>query len=322
MNDWNHYLEESSLSTAEAVDLGDATGAYLSQVGRVPLLTRKEEVELAKRIQRGAEASSRLARGVRSEAHRQELQRLIEDGLAAREYLILANSRLVISVAKKYASQGIPFPDLIQEGHIGLMRAVKKFDHARGFKFSTYATWWIRQAISRAVADQGRTVRIPVHMGEQIRNMLKARERLMQDQGRPPTIDQLAEALEAEPHEVSRMLQYAQRTASLDAPLGEEGDLELGEVIEDEQVPPLEDLAEEHFMEAEVLKALESLPPREARVLRLRHGIPNRQSLSLQEIGRRIGITRERVRQIEAKAMRRLRSSAFRQRLQEHLAGR
>ncbi len=323
MTEWlEGNLEGNSHLTAEAIDIGDATGAYLSQVGQVPLLSRDEEIELAKRIQRGADARRELAGGGASEAPRRKLKDLIEDGLAAREHLILANSRLVISVAKKYTGQGIPFRDLIQEGHIGLMRAVKKFDHERGYKFSTYATWWIRQAISRSVADQARTVRIPVHMGERIRRMLKTRQRITQERGTPPSIKELAEALDTSPHRVTRMIQYAQRTASLDQPLGEDGDSALGEIIEDDQAPMPEETTDERLMEDEIVEALERLSPREARVLRLRHGIPEGESLSLQEIGRRIGITRERVRQIEAKALRQLRRSPHRRSLKDHLADR
>ncbi|MFQ5799200.1 MAG: RNA polymerase sigma factor RpoD/SigA, partial [Bacteroidota bacterium] len=304
---------------SEAIDFGDPTGAYLSQVGQIPLLNHDEEIDLAKRIELGAKARHELARVSASSQRHRELQAIVEDSLVAHEHLILANSRLVISVAKKYRGQGIPFRDLMQEGHIGMMRAVKKFDHRRGFKFSTYATWWIRQAISRTVSDQGRTVRIPVHMGDKIRKVLRTRHRLTQKLGTTPSVDEVADSIEAKPEEVRRILRYSERTASLDKPLGEDNAASLGEIIEDEQAPMPEKSADGIMMEEDVHRALEALSPREEQVLRLRHGMSKRKPLTLDEIGRQIGVTRERVRQIEGRAIQRLRNSEHRQVLEEHL---
>ncbi len=197
------------------IDTDDTIGLYLKEVGRVPLLTAIEEVELAQRIERGRLAREELARGNVSPRHRQDLQLLIEDGWAAREHLITANSRLVISVAKKYMGRGVPFLDLIQEGNIGLIRAAKKFDYRRGHKFSTYATWWIRQAVTRAIADQGRTIRVPVHMGDQINKLLRVQHQLTQRLGRDPSVEELAEALDVTPQKVENMIQVARQTTIL-----------------------------------------------------------------------------------------------------------
>ncbi|MFN2127707.1 MAG: sigma-70 family RNA polymerase sigma factor, partial [Anaerolineales bacterium] len=214
------------------IDTDDTIGLYLKEVGRVPLLTAVEEVELAQRIERGRLAREELARGNVTPRRRQELQMLIEDGWAAREHLITANSRLVISVAKKYMGRGVPFLDLIQEGNIGLIRAAKKFDYRRGHKFSTYATWWIRQAVTRAIADQGRTIRVPVHMGDQINKLLRVQHQLTQRLGRDPTVEELAVALEVTPQKVENMIQVARRPLSLETPTDDEEDSVLGDFIQ------------------------------------------------------------------------------------------
>ena len=307
--------EAAEVSAMHAIDSGDTIGLYLSQVGRVPLLTRDEEVDLAKRIERGRKMRSELARGSLSAKRRARVEALIEDGMAAREHLIMANSRLVISVAKKYVGRGVPLLDLIQEGHVGLMRAVKKFDYRRGHKFSTYATWWIRQAVTRLVADHGRTIRIPVHMGDRINRMLRSRHRLTQDLGRDPGREELAEHLGIDPAEVDYMLRVAQRPLSLEKPTEQDSDAVIGDFIEDEEAPAPEEITVQDILEERVQEVLESLPHREALVLRLRYGLENGKVHTLKEIGEKMGITRERVRQIEAQALRRLRHPGMRREL-------
>lgn len=227
----------------ENIDTDDTIGLYLKEVSRVPLLNAEEEVELAQRIERGRMAREELAKGNVSNRRRLELRKLIEDGWAAREHLITANSRLVISVAKKYMGRGVPFLDLIQEGNIGLIRATKKFDYRRGHKFSTYATWWIRQAVTRAIADQGRTIRVPVHMGDQINKLLRVQHQLTQRLGREPTVEELAIALDVPPKKVENMIQVARRPLSLETPTDDEEDSVLGDFIEDDEAPPPDESA-------------------------------------------------------------------------------
>ena len=301
------------------IDTDDTIGLYLKEVGRVPLLTAIEEVELAQRIERGRLAREELARGNVSPRRRQELQRLIEDGWAAREHLITANSRLVISVAKKYMGRGVPFLDLIQEGNFGLIRAAKKFDYRRGHKFSTYATWWIRQAVTRAIADQGRTIRVPVHMGDQINKLLRVQHQLTQRLGRDPTVEELANALEVTPQKVENMIQVARRPLSLETPTDDEEDSVLGDFIQDEEVPAPDDTATYNLLREHLESVLNSLPPREVRILQLRYGLLDGQAYTLEEVGRKMGVTRERVRQIEAQALSRLRHPAIRRKLREYL---
>jgi RNA polymerase primary sigma factor len=301
------------------IDTDDTIGLYLKEVGRVPLLTAEEEVELAQRIERGRLAREELARGNVTPRRRQELQRLIEDGWAAREHLITANSRLVISVAKKYMGRGVPFLDLIQEGNIGLIRAAKKFDYRRGHKFSTYATWWIRQAVTRAIADQGRTIRVPVHMGDQINKLLRVQHQLTQRLGRDPSVDELAEALEVTPQKVENMIQVARRPLSLETPTDDEEDSVLGDFIQDDELPAPDDTATYNLLREHLESVLDGLPPREVRILQLRYGLLDGQAYTLEEVGRKMGVTRERVRQIEAQALSRLRHPAIRRKLREYL---
>jgi len=310
-------LEDDSYLSA--IDADDTIGLYLKEVGRVPLLTAPQEVSLAKRIERGKFSREALARGV-SDSHRQvDLQRLIEDGWNAREHLITANSRLVISVAKKYMGRGVPFLDLIQEGNIGLIRAAKKFDYRRGHKFSTYATWWIRQAVTRAIADQGRTIRVPVHMGDQINKLLRVSHQLTQRLGRDPSTDELAEALEVPPKKVENMIQVARRPLSLETPTDEEEDSVLGDFIQDEETPAPTDAVTQNLLREHLQEVLNTLPPREVRILQLRYGLMDGQSYTLEEVGRKMGVTRERVRQIEAQALSRLRHPSHRRRLADYL---
>ena len=301
------------------IDTKDTIGLYLKEVSRVPLLTAEQEVSLAQRIERGRSAREELAVGRVSLTRRTELRRLIEDGWAAREHLITANSRLVISVAKKYMGRGVPFLDLIQEGNIGLIRATKKFDYRRGHKFSTYATWWIRQAVTRAIADQGRTIRVPVHMGDQINKLLRIQHQLTQKLGRSPAVEELAEALEVPPKKVEHMIQVARRPLSLELPTDNEEDSVLGDFIEDQDSPPPDDTATHHLLQDHLVEVMENLPPREVRILQLRYGILDGQAYTLEEVGRKMGVTRERVRQIEAQALSRLRHPTVRRKLRDYL---
>ncbi len=301
------------------IDTDDTIGLYLKEVSRVPLLTATEEVELAQRIERGRMAREELAKGNVSSRRRAELRRLIEDGWAAREHLITANSRLVISVAKKYMGRGVPFLDLIQEGNIGLIRATKKFDYRRGHKFSTYATWWIRQAVTRAIADQGRTIRVPVHMGDQINKLLRVQHQLTQRLGREPTVEEVADALEVPPKKVENMIQVARRPLSLETPTDDEEDSVLGDFIEDDEAPPPDDTATYNLLREHLGEVLNGLPPREVRILQLRYGLLDGQAYTLEEVGRKMGVTRERVRQIEAQALSRLRHPSIRRKLRDYL---
>jgi len=308
--------EENHLST---VDADDTVGLYLKEVGRVPLLTAEEEVKLAKRIEKGRMAREELARGPVSENRKKELRIAIEDGWAAREHLITANSRLVISVAKKYMGRGVPFLDLIQEGNIGLIRAAKKFDYRRGHKFSTYATWWIRQAVTRAIADQGRTIRVPVHMGDQINKLLRVSHQLTQKLGRDPTTEEMADLLDVPPKKVENMIQVARRPLSLETPTDEEEDSILSDFIKDEDsLAPVEAVTQ-NLLQEHLREVLSSLPPREVRILQLRYGLLDGQSYTLEEVGRKMGVTRERVRQIEAQALSRLRHPGHRRKLVDYL---
>jgi RNA polymerase primary sigma factor len=308
--------DEAVLSS---LDADDTVGLYLKEVGRVPLLTAEQEVSLAKRIERGRRAREVMAGSAVSVKRRRELQLHIEDGWAAREHLITANSRLVISVAKKYMGRGVPFLDLIQEGNIGLIRAAKKFDYRRGHKFSTYATWWIRQAVTRAIADQGRTIRVPVHMGDQINKLLRISHQLTQRLGRDPSTDELADALTVTPKKVENMIQVARRPLSLETPTDEEEDSVLGDFIEDEESPAPAETVTQSLLREHLAEVLNTLPPREVRILQLRYGLLDGQSYTLEEVGRKMGVTRERVRQIEAQALSRLRHPSHRRRLSDYL---
>ncbi len=309
-------IEENYLAN---IDTDDSIGLYLKEVGRVPLLTAEQEVDLAQRIERGRLGREDLAKGNVRPRRRQELQLFIEDGWAAREHLITANSRLVISVAKKYMGRGVPFLDLIQEGNIGLIRAAKKFDYRRGHKFSTYATWWIRQAVTRAIADQGRTIRVPVHMGDQINKLLRIQHQLTQRLGRDPTVEELADALEIHPQKIENMIQVARRPLSLELPTDDEEDSVLGDFIKDEEVSAPDDSATYNLLREHLDLVLEGLPPREVRILQLRYGLTDGQAYTLEEVGRKMGVTRERVRQIEAQALSRLRHPSIRRKLREYL---
>ena len=310
---------EKSENYLATIDTEDTIGLYLKEVGRVPLLTAEEEVDLAQRIERGRSAREELARGDVKQEQRWELQQSIRDGWAAREHLITANSRLVISVAKKYMGRGVPFLDLIQEGNIGLIRAAKKFDYHRGHKFSTYATWWIRQAVTRAIADQGRTIRVPVHMGDQINKLLRMQHQLTQKLGRTPQVDELADALEVPPQKVEYMIRVARRPLSLSTPTDDEEDSVLGDFIPDEDMPAPDDSATHNLLKEHIYSVLDGLPPREVRILQLRYGLVDGQSYTLEEVGRKMGVTRERVRQIEAQALSRLRHPNVQRKLREYL---
>ena len=301
------------------IDTDDTIGLYLKEVSRVPLLIAREEVELAQRIENGRLAREELAHGNITPKRRTELRSKIEDGWSAREHLITANSRLVISVAKKYMGRGVPFLDLIQEGNIGLIRATKKFEYRRGHKFSTYATWWIRQAVTRAIADQGRTIRVPVHMGDQINKLLRVQHQLTQKLGRDPSVEELADHLEVPPKKVENMIQVARRPLSLETPTDDEEDSVLGDFIEDDEAPPPDDTATYNLLKEHLEEVLEQLPPREVRILQLRYGLLDGQAYTLEEVGRKMGVTRERVRQIEAQALSRLRHPSIRRKLRDYL---
>jgi len=312
-------IEEEPTDDLKHIDTDDTIGLYLKEVSRVPLLTAEEEVDLSQRIERGRMAREELAGSRVNSTRRQELLLLIEDGWAAREHLVTANSRLVISVAKKYMGRGVPFLDLIQEGNIGLIRATKKFDYRRGHKFSTYATWWIRQAVTRAIADQGRTIRVPVHMGDQINKLLRTQHQLTQKLGRDPSIEELALALDVLPKKVENMIKVSRRPLSLETPTDNEDDSVLGDFIEDNDIPAPDESATYNLLKEHLETVMDSLPPREVRILQLRYGLLDGQAYTLEEVGRKMGVTRERVRQIEAQALSRLRHPTIKRKLRDYL---
>lgn len=307
-----------------ALDTDDVVGLYLKEAGRVPLLTAEEEVALAKRMEASEWARKKLERSERTGeelmwSEEQSLREVVNDGEKAQEHLIRANARLVISVAKKYIGRGVPFLDLIQEGNIGLIRATNKFEYQRGHKFSTYATWWIRQAVSRAVADQGRTIRVPVHMGDQLNRMRRVQLKLLQELGRDPKIEELAIGMETTPEKVENLLEISRRPVSLETPIDDEGDSTFGDFVEDINSPaPSEEVAS-HLLQEQLQQALDKLPAREAQILRLRYGLADGRVYTLEEVGQTIGVTRERVRQLEAQALNRLRQSSAHVILRDYL---
>jgi len=300
-------------SPEEFVDLSDipaddSVSLYFTEMSRVPLLTYEEEVELAKQVERGQEARRELARDGHHPEDRTALKRLIEQGEEARQHLIKANTRLVVSIAKRYRGHGLSFLDLIQAGNLGLIKAVDRFDYRRGNKFGTFATWWIRQSITRTLSQQGRTIRIPVHMSDRIRKLYKAAHGLEQALGRRPTPEEIAEEVEQEPEEVRWLLRISRRPLSLDMPVDEDEDSsEFGSFIEDDSMPSPAESAEQHLLQEEVEKMLNALTPREVRVLRMRFGLQGERHHTLKEVGEKLGVTRERVRQIERQALRKLR---------------
>ena len=306
----------------------DPVRMYLKEIGRVPLLNAAEEVSLAKRIESGAHSAEQLADlsagGGLAEldfAERRQLQREIRDGEEAKQSLIQANLRLVVSIAKRYVGRGMLFLDLIQEGNLGLMRAVEKFDYTKGFKFSTYATWWIRQAITRAIADQARTIRIPVHMVESINKVHRVQRQLLQELEREPTIEELADKVDMTPARVREILRISQDPLSLDSPVGEEDDSFLGDFIEDASAEAPAEIAAKIMLNSAVLEALGELNEREQQVVRLRFGLEDGQARTLEEVGKEFGVTRERIRQIESKTLAKLRHPHRSQKLRDYLDG-
>jgi len=305
---------DDSFSFADLEDQVPATDPitrYLREIGRTALLTAKEEVDLAQTIERGKEARASLsdAEAEIMPTARWELDQAREAGDEARQWLIKANLRLVVSVAKKYMGRGMPLLDLIQEGNIGLMRAVEKFDWRKGNRFSTYASWWIRQAVTRALAEQSRLIRLPVHLGESLGQMRRTAERLSIALQRDPTHAELGVALGLPEEQVKRMLEAVRQPISLSMPVGESGESQFGDFIEDERIAPPEEQASRALLERDLVRALDELPDRERMVLELRYGLTDGQRRTLDEVGRSLGITRERARQIEGEALRRLRTS-------------
>ncbi|GAA2049910.1 RNA polymerase sigma factor [Williamsia deligens] len=309
---------------AELTASADSVRAYLKQIGKVALLNAEEEVELAKRIEAGLFATERMKRiadaGEKlTVAQRRDLSWISRDGNRAKNHLLEANLRLVVSLAKRYTGRGMAFLDLIQEGNLGLIRAVEKFDYTKGYKFSTYATWWIRQAITRAMADQARTIRIPVHMVEVINKLGRIQRELLQDLGREPTPEELAKEMDITPEKVLEIQQYAREPISLDQTIGDEGDSQLGDFIEDSEAVVAVDAVSFTLLQDQLQSVLETLSEREAGVVRLRFGLTDGQPRTLDEIGQVYGVTRERIRQIESKTMSKLRHPSRSQVLRDYL---
>ncbi len=312
-------VEPETVEPEPMVGVADSVRLYLQEIGMTDLLTMEEEVWLAKRMVRGHQAEERLALANLSSEQRRELLDDKKDGEAARAHLIQANLRLVVSVAKKYVGRGLSFLDLIQEGNIGLMKATDKFDYTRGFKFSTYATWWIRQAITRAISDQSRTIRLPVHVGETINRVKKTSHRLQQILEREPTQEEIARAMDITDEKVRQVLDVARHPVSLEAPVGNEGDAFLGDFIEDESMPAPIEIAAQQLLKSQISEALSKLTDRERKIILLRFGIEDGRFRTLEEVGREFGITRERIRQIEAKALRKLRHPSYSRKLRGYL---
>jgi RNA polymerase primary sigma factor len=307
---------------AELTASADSVRAYLKQIGKVALLNAEEEVELAKRIEAGLYATERLRKTSEDKSASQmnrDLRWIVRDGERAKNHLLEANLRLVVSLAKRYTGRGMAFLDLIQEGNLGLIRAVEKFDYTKGYKFSTYATWWIRQAITRAMADQARTIRIPVHMVEVINKLGRIQRELLQDLGREPSPEELAKEMDITPEKVLEIQQYAREPISLDQTIGDEGDSQLGDFIEDSEAVVAVDAVSFTLLQDQLQSVLATLSEREAGVVRLRFGLTDGQPRTLDEIGQVYGVTRERIRQIESKTMSKLRHPSRSQVLRDYL---
>ena len=285
--------EQLDLSVPEGIAIDDPVRMYLKEIGKVPLLTADQEIELAQRLEDGDEA--------------------------AKQQLAEANLRLVVSIAKRYVGRGMLFLDLIQEGNLGLIKAVEKFDYRKGFKFSTYATWWIRQAITRAIADQARTIRIPVHMVETINKLIRVSRQLLQEYGREPTPEEIAKEMNISENKVREIIKIAQEPVSLETPIGEEEDSHLGDFIPDEDAPAPAEAASFALMKEQLMEVLDTLTPREEKVLRLRFGLDDGRQRTLEEVGKEFNVTRERIRQIEAKALRKLRHPSRSKKLRDYL---
>ena len=297
----------------------DPVRMYLKEIGRVALLTAQQEVELAQRIESGLMAEEQLQGGKVSATREEDLRWQRRDGAMAKRHLVEANLRLVVSIAKRYVGRGMAFLDLIQEGNLGLIRAVEKFDYAKGFKFSTYATWWIRQAITRAIADQARTIRIPVHMVETINKLVRIQRQLLQDLGREPTAEEIAEQMELTPEKVREIQKISQEPVSLETPVGEEEDSNLGDFIEDAEAPVPLERASFRLLQEQLESVLHTLSEREKEVIRLRFGLVDGQPRTLEDVGKKFGVTRERIRQIESKTLSKLRHPSRSQKLRDYL---
>jgi len=316
--------DDEDLPAAQVAVAGatsDPVKDYLKQIGKVPLLNAEQEVELAKRIEAGLFAEEKLADGGRAMPHdvRGDLEWIAEDGRRAKNHLLEANLRLVVSLAKRYTGRGMLFLDLIQEGNLGLIRAVEKFDYTKGYKFSTYATWWIRQAITRAMADQARTIRIPVHMVEVINKLARVQRQMLQDLGREPTPEELAAELDMTPEKVIEVQKYGREPISLHTPLGEDGDSEFGDLIEDSEAIQPGEAVSFTLLQEQLHSVLDTLSEREAGVVSMRFGLTDGQPKTLDEIGKVYGVTRERIRQIESKTMSKLRHPSRSQVLRDYL---
>lgn len=311
--------DELDTGVKAIIEADDTVGLYLKETGHIPLLAAQEEVELAKRMERGKWAARRLSANGMNRKRRAQLDALIADGRAAREHLIAANTRLVVSVAKKYIGRGLPFLDLIQEGNVGLIRAASKFDYRRGFKFSTYATWWIRQAVTRALADQARTIRVPVHMSDKLSRLLRASHKLMQELGREPTTEELAQELDMSVKKTEQLIQATRQPLSLEMPTDEDEDGELGDLVPDADAIAPAEAVSQVMLKEQIEEVLQSLSPREVRILQLRYGLGSGESYTLEQVGKKMGVTRERVRQIEMQALSRLRHPTYIRQLRDYL---
>ena len=329
-------LSAIDMSVPEGISLEDPVRMYLKEIGKVPLLSGDEEIELAKlmeegnRVQANIDAIKKEAKEKTSAEEHDALMKkaekmktknaaVIQKGNSAKDRLIEANLRLVVSIAKRYVGRGMQFLDLIQEGNMGLLKAVEKFDYSKGYKFSTYATWWIRQAITRAIADQARTIRIPVHMVETINKLMRVQRQLLQELGREPTTEEVAAEMKIPVERVAEIQKISQEPVSLETPIGEEEDSHLGDFIMDEKVPVPAEAASQSILREELLKVLETLTDREQKVLRLRFGLDDSRQRTLEEVGKEFNVTRERIRQIEAKALRKLRHPTRSKKLKDFL---
>jgi RNA polymerase primary sigma factor len=313
--------KEEEEALALKTPTSDPVRMYLKEIGKVPLLTAEEEVDLAKRIEAGLFASEKLAGTTKKldAKLRRELDLIERDGQIAKRKLVEANLRLVVSIAKRYVGRGMLFLDLIQEGNLGLIRAVEKFDYTKGYKFSTYATWWIRQAITRAIADQARTIRIPVHMVETINKLIRIQRQLLQDLGREPMPEEIAKEMDLTPDKVREILKVSQEPVSLETPIGEEEDSHLGDFIEDSDAVVPVDAASFILLQEQLDSVLHTLSDREKKVIQLRFGLTDGHPRTLEEVGREFGVTRERIRQIESKTLSKLRHPSRSQKLRDYL---